>query len=58
MHTIAKNGIITLTAGDSLIVPLYITYTDANNSERSYKLKAEDTIYLSITTRCYLKEKR
>jgi hypothetical protein len=48
MHNIAENGIITLTAGDSLIAPLFITYLDENDKETLYTLSEYDTVYFSL----------
>jgi len=44
MHKIAENGIITLTAGDSFIAPLYLYY---NNNEL-YKISGTDKIFFAI----------
>ena len=46
MHKIAENGIITLTAGDSLIAPLYL-FTD-ENSVNKYTLTGTDKLCFAI----------
>lgn len=48
MYKIAENGIITLTAGDSLITPLYITYLDESGNELLYRLTDDDIVCFSI----------
>ena len=46
MHKIAENGIITLTAGDSLIAPLYL-FLDDDDANR-YTLRETDKLYFSL----------
>jgi len=48
MHKIAENGIITLTAGDSLFAPLYIEYTKADGENGRYILTEADKVYFAI----------
>lgn len=48
MHKIAENGIITMTAGDSLLAPLYISYETPEGSEAYYTLEANDKVYFAI----------
>lgn len=46
MHRIAENGIITLTAGDSLLAPLFLFL--GNSSTEKYTLDNDDRLYFSI----------
>lgn len=48
MHKIAENGIVTLTAGDSLFLPLYIEYVDKDGNRGQYILTGDDKIYFSL----------
>lgn len=47
MHTISNNGIITITRGDFLQVPLFINAGDETDPAR-YKITDDDTVYLGI----------
>lgn len=47
MHTISNNGIITMTRGDFLQVPLFINAGDETDPAR-YKITDNDTVYLGI----------
>lgn len=47
MFSISNNGIITMTRGDSIQVPLFINAGDETDPAR-YKITDNDTVYLGI----------
>lgn len=49
MFSISNNGIITLTRGDNIKVPLFINAGDETDMAR-YSLKDYDTLYVGIMT--------